>query len=153
MAKQTKNPLYDIKPTSFETNPLFYTMVEFYNDNKNNINPATGEKARINILNEGGSRCFSKEQKILCVGGSKPISEINIGDKVYSHDHERNINVLRTVTNKKVTANEGKKCLKIRLKNGYEINCTEDHEIFHNGRYIIAKDLLSLYNKFKNKDI
>lgn len=45
-----------LKPSKFETNQLFYTMVKYIYDNKNKINPETGEPARINILNEGGSR-------------------------------------------------------------------------------------------------
>ena len=43
-------------PKKFETNQLFYTMAEYIHDNKDNINPETGEKGIINIFNEGGSR-------------------------------------------------------------------------------------------------
>lgn len=46
----------NIVPTKWEHNPLYYTMAEFYNDNKNNINPQTGEKGIVQIFNEGGSR-------------------------------------------------------------------------------------------------
>jgi hypothetical protein len=50
------------------------------------------------------------------------------------------------------TQNEGKICLKIKLKNGSEINCTDDHKIFYKGRYIIAKDLVSLWNNLKHRE-
>lgn len=45
-----------IKPDSFDPNRLFYTMVEFINENKDAVNPSTGEKEKVMILNEGSSR-------------------------------------------------------------------------------------------------
>lgn len=137
---------------TFDPNKLFYKMVEFYQENKKKINPNTGTTQRIDICCEGSSRCFDGNQRILCSNGSKLISEIKKGDKVYSYDHKTGKDVLKTVNDVIVTQNKTKKCLKIKLKNGNEINCTEDHEIFYNGRYILAKELVSLYNELKNKD-
>lgn len=136
----------------FDPNQLFYTMVKFFKDNKDKVNPNTGYKQRVDICCEGSSRCFDGSQKILCSDGSKLISEIKKGDKVYSYDHKTGENILKAVDDVIVTQNTTKRCLKIKLKNGSEINCTEDHEIFYNGRYILAKELVSLRNNLKHKD-
>ena len=142
-----------IKEGGFDPNKLFYTMGAFYMENKNAINPNTGEKQRINILNEGSSRCFDANQMILCSDGSKPISEIKSGDMVVSFNHDTGENMLKKVSDVIITQNNTKKCLKIKLKNGTEINCTEDHEIYYNGRYICAKELVSLCNNLKAQKI
>lgn len=51
MAKKTELVIKSLDP-----NKLFYTMLKFYSDNKDKINPNTGEKQRIEIYNEGSAR-------------------------------------------------------------------------------------------------
>ena len=39
-----------------------------------------------------------------------------------------------------------KPCVKVKLKNGSEIICTDDHEFYFKGSWTKIKDILSLYD-------
>lgn len=109
------------------------------------------ESDRITIL-EGSSRCFAFDQEVVTNKGTKKISEIEIGDKVLSFNENTKSNEFKLVKGLHQFKND-KKCLKITLKNGTVIKCTEDHEFYYEGAWISIKHLLSLRNdKLKNKN-
>lgn len=142
MAKQ-----YKPKEIVFDPNQLFFDMYAFYMQNKDNLHELTGEVGKVQIFNQGSGRCFAPDQMIMCQGESKKISELKIGDKVYSYDHLTGENVFKKVINVIPTIGNKKKCYNIKLKNGKEIKCTYDHKIFFKGRYITADKLVSLYKQ------
>jgi intein/homing endonuclease len=88
---------------------------------------------------EGSSRCFSGDTLIVTNHGNKPISEINVGDSVKTPNGFKK--VLSTFKSKNT-----KKTIRIKLKSGHEIICTEDHKFFYKGSWIEVKHLLSLVN-------
>lgn len=93
---------------------------------------------------EGSSRCFAPDTLIITLNGSKPISKVKIGDSVLTP------NGLKCVISTFEMPND-KKTIKIKLKSGHEIICTEDHKFFHKGSWIEIKHLLSLVNDKNSK--
>lgn len=136
IVKMTKNYLHD------------YVMTLFLANNKR-PDPQTGDPTKPVILMGGGSRCFEANTLVKTEHGDKKISEIQKGDKVISFNHETNEKELKSVENVFKNENNTKKCYVFRFKNGDEIKCTEDHEIFYQGRYVYAKDLASLHKQTK----
>ena len=100
------------------------------------------------ILYDGGTRCFHPCQKIVCENGPIEISKIKKGDKVKSYNSNTKKNEFRTVL-KTYSFKNNKKTVKIKLKNGNDIICTEDHEFFYKGGWQTAKHLLSLLDERK----
>lgn len=108
------------------------------------------KNARIVVL-EGSSRCFHSEQLIVTEAGNKSIKDLEVGDKVLSYNETTNLNEYKPVRGLHEFKNENK-CLKITLKNGTVIKCTEEHEFYYEGAWISIKHLLSLHNnKLNNK--
>jgi len=71
--------------------------------------------------------CLAGDTKIKTSNGSKNISDINIGDMVWS------LSGLQEVINKftpKDLSGEGKKYLKLKFDDGSEIKCTHDHKFY-----------------------
>lgn len=136
IVKMTKNYLHD------------YVMTLFLANNKR-PDPQTGDPTQPVILMGGGSRCFEKDTLVKTDNGEKKISELEKGDKVLSFNHKNNKKEFKTVINVFKNENNIKKCYSFKFKNGDEIKCTEDHEIFYQGRYVCAKDLVSLHKQLK----
>lgn len=121
----------------FDPNALCFRMMQIYSANKTPDN-------KIIILNEGGTRCFYPDQKIITKNGSVKISELKAGDRALSYNHANGNNEYRKVL-RCIKEESTKKAYHIKFKNGTEIKCTGDHKFFYNGRYIeIEKLLLSL---------
>ena len=139
-----------INPEKWTKNYLYEHMLLLIRDNARKLDPETGLPAIVKIFNGGGTRCFSAEQKVITRRGSLPISDIKSGDYVVSHNHDSGHDEFKQVLDVIKTQKNTKKCLKITLKNGKTIKCTEDHEIYYQGRYIYAKDLVYLC-KFKTQ--
>ena len=137
IVKMTKNYLHD------------YVMTLFLANNKR-PDPQTGDQTKPVILMGGGSRCFDKDTLVKTNNGDKKISELVKGDLVQSFNHDTQLSELKKVFRVFKNVDNTKKCYKITFKNGDVIKCTYDHEIFYRGRYICAKDLVSLYNKINN---
>jgi len=91
----------------------------------------------------GSSSCFAPCQLIVTDKGGKPISEIEIGDNVLSFNEELGINEFKKVTNTFKFIND-KPTVKIKLRSGEEIICTEDHKFYYKGGFVMIKHLLSL---------
>ena len=97
------------------------------------------------IGNEGGSRCFHADTLIVIDSGKKPISDIEIGESVQSWNEETKKMEFKKVADKIIT-HSNKPCFRIRLKNGQEIRCTQDHKFFFEGAWIEIKDIISLWH-------
>ena len=108
----------------FQTTTVFKHNIEAYHD-----------KCDL-IINQGGARCFSSEQKVITITGSKKISEIKQGDIVPTSG---GLNLVSDV----IRMDNFKKCLRVTLKNGEIIECTEDHEFFFQGGWYSLKDIIS----------
>jgi len=97
------------------------------------------------IVNQGGTRCFSGDQHVVTRKGSKPISKIDTSDEVLTPSgYKRVISTHRMVNTKP--------SVKIKLKNGKTISCTDDHEFYYKGEWISIKHILSLWNE-KSKEL
>jgi intein/homing endonuclease len=93
------------------------------------------------IVNSGGTYCFGPGQQVLTRSGPIPISKVKIGDEVLSFDGEND--VYKTVTDTMIFDNT-KPTVRVKLKNGKEIICTEDHKFFFRGEWQSIKYILSL---------
>jgi len=105
------------------------------------------------VILTGGRGCFHSNQLVRTDKGVKPISEIKTNDVVLSYNEETKSNELKRVTETFVYPNS--KIFKIKLKNGSEINVTENHKFFYQGGWITIKHLLSLWygNLEENKEV
>ena len=95
------------------------------------------------VVLEGGARCFSPCQLVVTESGSKPISDIEIGERVLSFNHLTKEKEFKKAIDK-IPQKNVKKCLEITLKDGSVIRCTEAHKFFYKGEYLAIKDILNL---------
>ena len=95
------------------------------------------------VVNQGGTSCFSFDTKVVTSEGSKPISSVKVGDSVKSYNEASEGVEYKRVTNVMKFDNH-KRTVKVKLKNGEFITCTEDHKFFYKGGWISIKHLLSL---------
>ena len=100
---------------------------------------------RINI-EQGGTRCFHQDQLIITDRGPVKISDLSTNDKCLSYNHDTGTNEFKQVQ-AVIKQPNAKRCFKIKLKDGTEIICTEDHKFFYQQRYIEIKNILSLVKK------
>lgn len=138
-------------PLKFEPNYLYSYMVKIFAKNRHRLDKASaneqypeGQKKTIKFYNLGGTRCFDKNQKVVTKEGSKLISELSTSDYVKSYNHETDEYEYKQVQAVIVNEKNKKPCYRITLDTGEQINCTFDHHIFYQGRYITAKELVSL---------
>ena len=97
--------------------------------------------------------CFTKNQLVHTETGVKPISEIKIGEKVLSYNHERKVNEYRGVKNTFVHETHTDKLFRIKLKDGTTIEVTENHLFFNGIDYVKIKDyLVPLNNETMEKN-
>lgn len=100
----------------------------------------------------GSPSCFKHDQLVHTSQGVTEISKLNIGDRVLSYNHDKKLNEYRKVISKSSNSNKQGKMYRIKMKDGLEINVTEDHRFFTGTEYLQIKDiLLSLPNKFKKQ--
>lgn len=85
--------------------------------------------------------CFTKEQLVITDNGNKAISEIKIGDKVLSYNHELLINEYKTVINTPIHKTDDK-IYKIKMKDGTIIKVTENHLFWTGQSYVKIEELL-----------
>jgi len=106
---------------------------------------AFNSKARI-VIEQGGSRCFDGNTLVLTKRGEIPIKEIVIGDIVKSFNESNGLFEWKEVQDTFKMANT-KPTVRIKLKNGQEIICTEDHKFFYEGGWVSIRNILSLLNE------
>ena len=88
--------------------------------------------------------CLPEGQKIMTDKGEidvKDIVEQKLPVKILTYNHLNNHNEYKSII--RYDKNQGRKLIKIKTKNGKELICTEDHEVWTQNRgYIKAKELL-----------
>jgi hypothetical protein len=99
------------------------------------------------IINQGGSRCFAPNTLIETLEGNKSISEIKTGDMVKTMNEETKEIVWKQVKDVFYTPNNNKPSIRLKLKNGDIIECTEDHKFYFEGGFTSLKHILSLKYK------
>lgn len=77
--------------------------------------------------------CLSGNTIVHTPTGSKHINELSIGDKIYNSEN--------TISKIKKITKTNKKNIKLKLKRGFSIVCSEDHPFMVNNVQICAKDL------------
>ena len=102
------------------------------------------------IVNAGGTSCFDGETLVVTDKGLKKISEIEVGDVVKSFNEKTKEDEWKTVTDTFTFLNQ-KRTVRVKLKNGKEIICTDDHKFYYKGGWISIKHLLSLSNETNTK--
>ncbi len=132
---------------SITRNYLYEYIMTTYVLNKGKLDE-NGDKTKPVIMEAGGSRCFEKNTLVKTDNGEKKISELEKGDKVLSFNHKNNEEEFKNVINVFKNENNKKKCYCFKFKNGDEIKCTEDHEIYLNKAYRPAS---IVYSMWKNK--
>lgn len=98
------------------------------------------------IFNEGGTRCFHFDQLVITRQGSKRISEIRPGEFVLTYNEQTKKNEYKRV-DEALKLENSKPTLKITLKNGQTIICTEDHKFYFRGGWHTLIHLVSLKKK------
>lgn len=88
--------------------------------------------------------CFRAGTLVKMEGGTyKPIEEIKLGESVISYDENSKEFVTQRVD--RLNINKPKPMVKVRLENGEEIVCTEDHKFLtKSGEWIEARHLSGL---------
>lgn len=96
------------------------------------------------ICNEGGARCFAPDTLVRTMQGLVPIKDIQEGDAVKTQNGWNEVIETHKFKNTK-------KAVRIKLKNGKHIECTDDHKFFYRGRWIEIKNILSLLDEKNTK--
>ena len=100
------------------------------------------------IVVTGIPSCFNSEQLVHMSTGVKKISELVVGDKVYSYNHDKRINEYKKVIDTSNNRNHQGKMYEIVMKDGTKIKVTGNHRFFTGTQYLNIEDiLLSLTNK------
>lgn len=89
----------------------------------------------------GFPQCFTQEQLIHTDKGVKPISCIQVGEKVLSYNIPEKRNEYKVVLAAPSHTTK-QKILKIKMKDGTVIKVTENHLFFNGVAYVKIKDLL-----------
>jgi hypothetical protein len=95
------------------------------------------------VVNQGGTRCFAADQLIITDKGSIPVSQVQIGDMVLTDIENK---VYKPVVAVNIMKPD-KKCLKITLKNGKTIKCTEDHKFWFDNKWMEISEIIKLWKK------
>ena len=127
-----------------QINPNFkYLLKSFIKQKYHKDKLISGKRG---VILEGSSRCFSGQQQIKTSKGAKLIKNIGTGDKVKSFNEATKKNEYKSVTHLHSFVNT-KPSLRITLKNGSIIECTEDHKFYHEGAWVSVKHIVSLWNE------
>lgn len=93
----------------------------------------------------GGAGCFTEDTLVETESGHKKISEILIGDKVWTLNEEtkeRELNEVIACYDWRVDElPERQELIELELEGGITIRCTENHEFYVDGEWVMAKDL------------
>lgn len=87
--------------------------------------------------------CFHPDTEIITKNGNKQISEIKIGDQVYSYDEQNKKFVWESVINVIENPTKEKQKIELEFDNGSVLKCTADHKFLtHNRGWVEAQDLI-----------
>lgn len=96
---------------------------------------------RITVM-QGGSRCFTGETLVRCVGGYKEIKSVEPGDEVYCIDDNFNTVIRKVVDKFRYKYDHTRhKVITFELVNNQRITCTYDHKLRQHEGYVRAIDI------------
>lgn len=119
-----------------ETTTVFSRNIEAYNRHKG---------TQTLIANQGGQGCFAHDQMVITDIGPQPIGVICDFDVVLTYNLETKRKEWKRVTDAFRHTNS-KRCLKITLKSGEVIRCTDDHLFLFNGEWVPIKKIIEQYD-------
>lgn len=97
------------------------------------------------VFMAGGAGCFDGDTLVKTESGYSKITDIKVGDKIYTFNEVSKIMELDEVVecyNYKLSdLPENQKMLELEFDNGTKIKCTENHEFYINGSWVMAKNL------------
>lgn len=86
--------------------------------------------------------CFHPDTEIVTRNGNKKISDVRIGDQVYSYDEENKRFLWEDVLNVIENPTKEKQKIELEFDDGTKIKCTADHKFLtHNRGWIEAQEL------------
>jgi hypothetical protein len=95
------------------------------------------------VFMSGGAGCFDGDTLVKTVDGYKKISEVSVGDMVYTINEKTDEMelkpVLRPISYDLSTQSED--LIELTFENGEKVICTENHLFYVDGKWIPAKDL------------
>lgn len=97
------------------------------------------------IINQGGSRCFAPTQTVLTRSGLKEIQHLLKGEEVLTLNESTHKREWKPIEEVHIMQNT-KTSIRLTMKNGYTIEATEDHEIYHEGGWKTLKHIVSLWH-------
>ena len=95
------------------------------------------------IVHQGGTSCFAGNTLVMSGGELKEIKDIRQGDQVVTFNEKTALPEYRKVNDVYSYKNE-KRTVRIRLKNGREIVCTDDHQFFFNGQWTPVSEIIKI---------
>lgn len=128
----------------FDPSDLYYYMLDKFV----NSYLKTDRRSVLRLFNEGGARCFNGQQQVCTADGSKAIKDLKPWDLVKTYNEEAGRAEYKPVLEVHKFENT-KRTIRVKLKDGGVIECTEDHEFYHEGCWLSLKHLLSLKEKGK----
>ena len=126
----------------FDPSDLYYYMLDLFVNNY----LKTDRSRVLRIFNEGSARCFNGLQTVRTSAGDKPIKDVRPGDTVLTLNEGTGEKEYKPVEEVHRFANT-KRTIRVTMKNGDTIECTEDHEFYYEGGWYSLKHLLSLREK------
>jgi hypothetical protein len=127
---------------TFDPSDLYYYMLDLFVNNY----LKTDRSRVLRIFNEGGARCFNGLQTVKTSTGDKPIKDVKPGDSVLTLNEGSGEEEFKPVEEVHRFDNT-KRTIRVKMKNGDTIECTEDHEFYYEGGWYSLKHLLSLREK------
>lgn len=94
------------------------------------------------VLYGGAAGCFTAGTLIHTLEGEKRIEDVQPGDLIETYNHKKKCCELKPCVKaiKHETTNE--RIIRIKLKDGTQIEATENHKFFYGGSYVKIKDIL-----------
>jgi len=93
------------------------------------------------VILAGGAGCFDGDTLVKTDNGYIKISAISPGDKVWTFDEVTGEQTLQVVDERFEYNNHSDNIVELTTDTGEKIICTETHEFFIDGEWIMAKDL------------
>lgn len=127
------------------------TKTREYDNVPSPLHPESIDVKITNYCDMGCNYCFTPEMEVLTIDGNKKISNVEVGEKIYSYNEEHNNVELMSVTDKS-EREINETILEFILDNDEIIRCTMNHKLYVKDKgWIKAKNITSkdeFYNIF-----
>jgi hypothetical protein len=93
------------------------------------------------VFMAGGPGCFVEDTLVKTEDGYKKISEVLVGDNVFTINEETKETELKPVIQTHKYDVHTEDLLELEFEGGYIVRCTENHKFYVDGEWVKAKDL------------